>query len=304
VPELKASYARPKEDYRAAARLIAGSGHPDTVVLALGQCAPFVMKSLEYYFWRERSSVVVALAPELNRTDLNNRVFEALGGQNGDVWGAVFAACDPPDDFSHAENTDVRIVSLPGLSLIRSVEKGSPQPPFQQAVELLNWASVFQPDAAGSAELLGALSRGRLGENELPEPRAVLPTRSPGWSLGPGIRVSGSGREFVLQPAGLEINVTATAAVKPGTSYVLSFRWRGLGFSGEQRVSVATQRADGSWNAVFPNGGGYQCAPGPWRSGAFTFTIPPHTTTIQVWLRAKGAGTAYYGTPTLRQLLQ
>jgi mannosyltransferase len=299
VPELKASYARPKEDYRAAARLIAGSGHPDTVVLALGQCAPFVVRSLEYYFWREHSAVVVVRGLELD-----DRVFNALGRGNGDVWGAVFTACQPPDDVNRSPQGEFELTRFPGVVLAKEKSTTASRTAFQRAAALLHWGSAFEPELASSAALLTGLKSGRFSENLLPVPGALstLP-EALRWRPDPGTRVSQAGQTFVLRPDDRMVNVTISVTATPGEQYLLSFSYLNGALKGEQRVYVTANRADGSWADIFPNGGGYLCSPAAERkSGTFGFTVPPQATSITLWLRATGTGTASYDSPLLRRL--
>ncbi len=52
---------------------------------------------------------------------------------------------------------------------------------------------------------------------------------------------------------------------------------------------------------VYPQWDGYTCLPDrDWTSGALAFRVPPTTTSVVIWLRARGQGTAQFDNIELR----
>jgi hypothetical protein len=124
------------------------------------------------------------------------------------------------------------------------------------------------------------------------------------WTLLANTTLHADGHTFTLTPNGPETNVTLTTRrVKADKRYTIFFRYRNGGLDGEERVYVSAQSDDGRWLDTFPDGTGFPCARSiDWVQQGFAFTTPPSTTSLTIWLRASGDGSAQFDSVELRPL--
>jgi len=301
APALAAQYAMPKTDYRDATEHIIATGSPNAVVFAVGTCNYFILGPLDYYLWRRHSSIVV-----VDGGQLDDRVAARLRRGVGPVWDAVItgsgsSGCAVPVDLAHAPTAGLAVTSYDEVALlrIRTPHLGA----VAQAKALLRWGSAYQPQLLSSLDLLNVLSsRAGIGLNLLPPATTIRKGRER-WSVPSEARALSDGSGFELAPGGGSmVNVTLiTRHVTAGTHYLLSFSYHNSGLQGEQKVYVSALAPDGQWLNVFPNGAGYPCSPSadPTR-GSFAFTTPAGTTSLIIWLRATGSGTAVFQTVRLQ----
>jgi len=301
VPALAAQYAMPKTDYRAAAEHIMATSPPNSVIFAVGTCNPLILGPLDYYLWRRHSSIVV-----VDGGQLDDRVAARLRRGTGLVWDAIFTAsgasgCVAPIDLAHAPTTGLAVTPFGEVALLRA--RARRLDAVAQTKALLRWGSAYQPQVLSSLDLLNVLSsRARIGRNLLPPPTTIGTGRER-WSMPSEARALPDGSGFELGPGGGGmVNVTLTTRhVTAGRHYLLSFSYHNGGLQGEQKVYVSALSPGGQWLSVFPNGAGYSCSPAadPTR-GSFAFTAPAGTTSLIIWLRATGSGTAAFQTVRLQ----
>ncbi len=301
TPALAAQYAMPKTDYRDATEHIIATSSPDAVVFAVGTCNYFILGPLDYYLWLRHSSIVV-----LDGGQLDDRVAARLRRGAGPVWDAVItgsgsSGCAVPVDLAHATTAGLAVTSYDEIALLRT--RAWRLDAVAQAKALLRWGSAYQPQLLSSLDLLNVLSsRARIGPNLLPPPTTVGTGRDR-WSVPSDARALPDGSGFELSPGGGGmVNVTLTTRhVTAGTHYLLSFSYRNGSLQGEQKVYGSALSPGGQWLSVFPNGAGYSCSPAtdPTR-GSFAFTAPAGTTSLIIWLRATGSGSAIFQTVRLQ----
>jgi len=301
TPALAAQYAMPKTDYRDATEHIIATSSPDAVVFAVGTCNYFILGPLDYYLWRRHSSIVV-----MDGGQLDDRVVARLRRGVGPVWNAVItgpgsSGCAVPVDLAHAPTAGLAVTSYDEIALLRTRTRRLGV--VAQAKTLLRWGSAYQPQLLSSLDLLNVLSsRARIGPNLLPPPPTIRTGRER-WSVPSDARALPDGSGFELSPGGGGmVNVTLTTRhVTAGTHYLLSFSYHNGSLQGEQKVYVSALTPGGQWLGVFPNGAGYSCSPAtdPTR-GSFAFTAPAGTTSLIIWLRATGSGSAIFQTVRLQ----
>lgn len=153
MPFLALSYVQPKDDYRAAARLIARASQPGSVVVGLGGGADFAAISLQYYFWRDRAAITAVSGDQVD-----TRIAKQLGGHHHSVWGAVFIGDHRPY-FHYALPHGFQTVLFAGLTLIRNRLKGRSS--LAAAQELLHWGAQFDPQMQAGADLLRVVAHTR-----------------------------------------------------------------------------------------------------------------------------------------------
>ena len=298
VPDLVRSYGKGKGgDYRGVAEYVIASSPDDSVVIGMGGCGHFFVKGLPYYFWLRHSSITV-----LEGGQLDDKAAELLQRSKGIVWGAVFTACSPPDNWVQASKAGMEVFLFDGIVLFR--QQVPAQTGIEQAMTLLRWGSAFRPDLLSSLEFLEAVYGSRaLGDNLLSTPSEAAKR----WVFSSGSMVDPDESSFVLRPNGKpdgqEVNVIEFLAkedFRVGSTYVISFRFRNAALKGDQRVYVSAHGVS-TWLNIFPSGGGYLCpSTQTWATGAFAFTVSANTTALQVWLRATGDGVAEFKDVVLR----
>jgi len=287
IPSLALSYLQPKDDYRAAARLIARASNPGSVVLGIGGGADFAAISLQYYFWRDRAAITAVSGDQVDA-----RVAKHLGGQHRSVWGAVFIGDHRPY-FQHALPQGFQTLRFAGLTIIRNNLQSRSS--LAAAQELLHWGARFDPQMQAGADLLRVLgSHSRLGADLLSPVRGASTVAHDGrWWLTPGSRISADGRGFALTPSGTTNVVQSTGRVATGRTYLVSFTYRNLDLHGEQRVFVVADGPHRQPLAVYPTGAGYLCSPGrDWTRALFAVRGPSGVSRVSLWLRATGTGSA------------
>ncbi|HEU5329040.1 MAG TPA: glycosyltransferase family 39 protein [Thermomicrobiales bacterium] len=143
-----------------------------------------------------------------------------------------------------------------------------------------------------------------LGANLLPPLAADTGQGLNTWQLAGQSSLIENGSAFRVAPTGQTVDVRLTTQqVRPGHYYLLEFSSRNADLSGEQRVYVSTHNSAGAWLDIFPTGAGYLCPKGAnWANGRFAFLVPPETTSLTVWLRGIGTGTADFSGVELREL--
>jgi 4-amino-4-deoxy-L-arabinose transferase-like glycosyltransferase len=297
LPVLTQSYQTPKDDYRDAAAYIIARSPPGAVVIAMGNCNLFIVQSLGYYLWQRHSSIAV-----IDGTRVDDRAAMGLQRSKGPLWGAIFTHCFPPNSLDRLSTAGLAVTQFVGIALVR--QRVPAVTATAQARALLRWGSPHQPQLLATLDLLDVLRhKAGLGANLLPAPggTGAVPLAER-WVLTRGATLSPDHHSFTLTPAGAMVNVTATTRrIRPGTRYVLSFRYRSAGLHGEQRVYVVALAASGQWLDVFPDGAGYRCVPAAdWTRGLFAFTAPAGTRSLTVWLRATGRGAAGFTQVALR----
>jgi 4-amino-4-deoxy-L-arabinose transferase-like glycosyltransferase len=295
LPGLAVVYAHPKDDYRGVAAHLIAVSSPEAVVLAIGHHSEFIIWGLDFYLWRQRSPIAV-----FDAARLDDRVVRRLQISRGEVWAAVFHG--PPTEVPTA---GLSLARFTGIGLIRP--NGSSVEPMRDAEALLTWARRLHPSLAGSADILHALSTGlNLGPSMLPPAgTAIAPSTGrvrESWTLPARAEIVGAVFRLL---SGSRVDVTfETARIEPGSSYVISFRYRTPDRRGRPRVYVSTHHEDGDWLEIFPTGAGYPCALSvEWTYGAYGFTVPSEARSLVVWLRAEG-GLAEFRDVELRPVIR
>jgi hypothetical protein len=303
-PALAQSYAMPKDDYRGAAAQIAATSPADSVVLTLNMGSTiFATESLDYYFWLRRWPIRV-----VDGAKLDYQTALGLAQGRGVVWAADFS---PGEEQSAGLSAAGLIaVSFGHFNLVRP----PPAPPLDQARRLLQWGSARDPRLLTSLAWLTAVASPSTGGANLLSPATVLappgvgPRDGPAgfdrWGLDPGAALRPGGEGFRLTTQEQEVNVTLTTGqLQAGRAYAVFFRYRNPDLQGAQRVYISALAADQRWLDVFPDGLGYACpAAGDWARQGFAFTVPAATTTVILWLRVTGRGSAEFADVELRPL--
>jgi 4-amino-4-deoxy-L-arabinose transferase-like glycosyltransferase len=302
-PALALSYSVPKDDFRGAARLIDTSSPPGSIVLAMHMGdTTFEVESLQYYFNLLHSEVSVVAASKLDLQSAS-RVVQGHGA----VWAADFAPQAAPEYLA----AGMKATSFGSFSVVSLDAAGSGM--LDQAQRLLQWGETSEPRLHTSLALLDAVAHNSFGDNLLPGAEALAPTGqqplnpagvAERWMQPSGAMLVAQLNGFHLTPSGQEVNVTLTTRLlKPGRSYVLLFRYRNWGFTGEHRVFVSAHDAILGWLDTFPDAFGFPCdASTEWIQQGFAFTAPPGTTSAIVWLRANGRDAADFADVELRPL--
>lgn len=296
LPADAAAYTRAKgSDYRGAvdAMLEADPGHP--MVLVVGENPDWTVSGLDYYSWVRGSRLAVRDALKLNEDDVKG----LEGGTS--VWGAVLNAPDLPSPPTE----DIAASLFADIWLLRPV--AAQAAPIDQARSILSWGASFEPEVTATLQLIEVLQGHSTPGPEL-LPSAIASQREGstpslgGWILQPGTSVSADGGAFVLEPGGQSINVYLTGLVlQPRGQYILSFSCGSSELVGTASVFAVVDGPEGQ--TAFPDGAGYQCRGSPQPDqGVFAFTAPDSATSVTVWLRAAGSGTAGFERVSLRSL--
>jgi 4-amino-4-deoxy-L-arabinose transferase-like glycosyltransferase len=300
LPRLAREYNVPKDDYRAAAAHIARSRAPDATVITVGPFSNWATIGLDYYLTGTSTSARV-----LDATRVDDRFVEKLRRTHGPVWAAVFHG--PPGGVSEE---GLQVHRFNGITIARPTESGlDSRDPIASASALLHWAGTFHVPQRVSWSVFNALAiTDGTRDNLLPSPTqdsgkatGVVKDR---WTLWPGSSLAG--QAIRLEPRGSLVNaIFSTARLKPGETYVIRFFYRNPDLKGTQQVYVSSHDDGGRWLDIFPTGEGYPCERATeWKSGAFGFSPPPHTTGSVVWLRASGTGSAEFKGVELNELKQ
>lgn len=294
-PAITRAYGTPKgEDNRGAVEAILAVSPPGSSVVALGQNRAWMLLTIGYYLWRERSPIPIFDATQPG--DLGLTRFQGPG----DLWGIALDDWNEVPVEPPPQGTSLRVH---GLTLIRLPDDGSTQ--LARLDRLLDWAAVFDPDVADSRRLIALLDQPvSNGGNLLPAPSSGVPAGSETkgrWVLDPGSVVDPDGRGFVVNPTNGEANVTFSteAGLIPGR-YALTFSCSGAAGSTPtvyvSEGTVATLGSSQASVAVYPTGAGYHCSAGGrdrWIAGGFLFTLASPGITITIWLRNSGSDAAF-----------
>jgi hypothetical protein len=220
---------------------------------------------------------------------------QRLAGR-GEAWGLLYGEATD-EEAAAAREAGFEMLRVYGLTILRPV--GATRTGVEQAAALLDWRSSAGTDGPLRMSRLAvqAASGGEVGENLLPPPTQA------GWELGAGAEVSPDGQGFTMRPENREPNaIFALEPVRPDSAYLLTFRCRNGALRGAQRV-FATAHSEDEWRDVFPSGLGFLCP----RSAegteqGFAFTMPDRSSTLKVWLRATGTGSAEFSNVRLREI--
>jgi hypothetical protein len=297
-PALARSYSRPKQDFREAARLVASGSVPGSVVLCFGMGEDmYIPESLQYYLDIYGSP---QRAVDGRTLDLVSALRIADGGQ---AWGLLYGEATP-EEGAAARAAGFEAVRVFGLTVLRPV--GVTRSGAEQAAAMLDWRSGAGADgdlAMSRAALTAASAGVDLGENLLPPPTRWAGAGEGGWELGVGAEVSPGGQGFTMRPENRESNIIfALEGARPGSEYLLTLRCRNADLRGAQRV-FATAHSGQDWTGVFPSGLGFFCPRSvEWTEQGFAFALPDGSTTLKVWLRATGAGSAEFSYVQLREI--
>jgi 4-amino-4-deoxy-L-arabinose transferase-like glycosyltransferase len=307
VPGLGRVYAARKDDYRGVADYVIANSTGDSMVIAMGGCATYVVKSIPYYFRIRHSSILV-----IDGALLDDRALAALQqSKAGTVWGLVFSHCNPADNEEPIKEAmsaqgEIEVVSFPGLELVR--QSTPSKIGTEQALAVLNLGMGLSPTLGASIRLVTAFSgTQRIGDDVLIDPPSTDATRAQTlWNIPPNVALSRDRQSFVFQLN--EVEDTATRQITgtdvvPGATYLMSFEYRNTDFEGAQKIYVSTHNLEGVWTATFPDGAGYTAKnTEEWTRGMFALTVPQDTVMIQVWLRGNGVGVVEFRSVTLRLL--
>jgi hypothetical protein len=291
------SYSWPKQDFREAARLVASQSSPGSVVLCFGMRDDmYVPEGLQYYL-----DMYGAALKAVDGRTLDYASARTIAG-GGETWGLLYGEATTEDEAA-ARGAGFEVVRVFGLAVLRPV--GPTRTFVEHATALLDWRSGAGKD--GSLEMsrlaVRAASGADLGENLLPPPAPPAGAGDGGWELGAGIEVSPDGQGFTMRPENREPNAIFTLeSVRPGSEYLLTFRCRNGELRGGQRV-YATAHAGENWLATYPGGLGFLCPrSAEWTEQGFAFAVPDNSSTLRVWLRASGTGTAEFSDVRLREI--
>jgi 4-amino-4-deoxy-L-arabinose transferase-like glycosyltransferase len=291
------SYAWPKQDFREAARLVASQSSPGSVVLCFGMRDDmYIPEGLQYYL-----DMYGAPQKAVDGRTLDYASARRIA-DGGEVWGLLYGEA-PAEDEVAAREAGYEVVRVVGLTVLRPVEAG--QTAVDRATALLDWRSRAGKD--GSLEMsrlaVRAASGSGLGENLLQQPTQLGGTGDGGWELAPGIEMSPDGQVFTMRPENREPNAIFTLEnVRPGSEYLLTFRCRNSELRGAQLV-FATAHSGSNWTGVFPGGLGFRCVGSEEQAEqGFAFVMPDNSTTLKVWLRATGTGSAEFSDVQLREI--
>ncbi len=309
LPPLIEQYARPKAEFREAARYTIDSSPPGSVVMVIGAVntrllPPFVRETVEYYyqFWGAPIRVI-------DGTRLDRATLQRIDGENADLWLALFT--DPhPADIESAAVDKLEVHKFNSITMVRV------QPPRVSAEEqariLLRWGTSIYPALTSTRLLFDSdFERSAFGDNVLPPadhvvtgPVAIPPVLKDTWIPGPGSALNASDNSFTLAPGGGTAMVMLyTSQVEAGEIYVLSFRCGNDLPAGEARVYVDTYDTAGTYMETLPEGYGYLCTPGAGTTRQATaFRATNGTSTLRVRLVATGTGVARFGDLELRPL--
>lgn len=294
IPAAAQAYTRAKgSDYRGAVDVMLADDPARPVVLVVGDNPDWTVDGLDYYAWARGSRLAVIDALKLNAGSITT--LEAATS----VWAAALATpgvTDPTSSGLQATAfTDIWIVR-PGA--------GSAGP-IATVRSILEWAGTFEPRLAATAKLLDYLrGAGTLGPELLPPPAMSQPQdQAPPlerWILQPGASLSAETGGFDLEPAGGSVNVyLTTTTLAAGRPYVLAFSCQASGLRGSANVFVVAGGPSGQ--EAFPDGAGYACLGSTQPDeGVVAFTMPDDATSVTLWLRATGTGSATYAQVSLR----
>jgi 4-amino-4-deoxy-L-arabinose transferase-like glycosyltransferase len=311
IPALADSYARPKDDYRGAAELIASSSPPDTVVIAMGmKSIEYFSKSLQYYLDLMHSPIIAEDAPLLDY-----KAASRLANGKSAAWGLVYQGLSA-DDAKRAADDGLDVIPLVGMALLRPHSPGLT--PVEQAQALLRWGSASDPALLTSSRLLDAVSgKATLGPNLLPPLlHAAIPTDvtlidtisgqtalTGTWALWSASARLPNSDGLALSANENEGNITITInSAQPGKTYLFTFRSRNGALNGAQRLFVSAHNGY-AWLNTFPAGQGFLCdSSADWTSNGFAFTVPQNSAVVTVWLRVTGRGTADFEDVEMKEI--
>jgi hypothetical protein len=277
------------EDNRGAVAAIIAASPPESSVIALGRNRAWLMETIAYYLWQQRSEIDVYDGDRLGDQGLTQVQ------QGGDLWGIVLAdwnqlPAEPPPGGTY--------LHVHGLNLVHLPADGSWQ--IDRLDRLAEWAQGFDTELSETRSLIELVAdRSSSTGNLLPPPDRNVRDGSADsdsrWVIGPEGGVDAGGTRFVFGPATADTNITfSTDAPVAAGRYAVTFRCRGTSGS-EPRVyvtegSVADLTSSDAARQVYPDGAGYRCpTDGRWTIGAFMFTPSSPSRGITVWLRNTGS---------------
>jgi hypothetical protein len=294
VPALAASYASPKDDYRAAAEHIAAASPPGSFVLALGTNSWWAADCMTYYMDQLHAGVRVIDSRRLNGENVAD-----LASASGDVWGVLaFPSSDETRSLGGSSQASSEFVDVTGdVHVVRPNAGGVSA--IEQATALLEWdVSQRQADLSSALNLL-RLESGRADAG----PDLVGPPSDSGWSFTG--RVAAGGDVIQMSPSDAEPEQVATFSKRldPGADLIVRFRCRSLSLAGWQGIYASALDASGNQLTTAPEGGVLFCPNrSTWQESFFAFTTPTGTASVQIFLHVHGVGVAQFGVPELRLL--
>jgi 4-amino-4-deoxy-L-arabinose transferase-like glycosyltransferase len=294
LPALASSYGTPKDDWRGAAEHIAANSSPDSVVISVGNYSDWAVLCLGYYFQQLHAPIRVIDALQMTSNDV------AVLKQNaGMTWGVV----------NHPSADQLRLIASSGdeitafvdvtrlIYVVRSTVPGLSM--LDQARRLLRWETPLAPSLSAQAGMLDLdAGEGSLGANLVPPPG---PTAENGWVYGPG--VSASGGTLLLRPNGEQINgAFNVSGLGGGDNVLVLFDDLAQGFHGSLAVYAAALDGHGRQIGAFPSAG-FSCPVSQdWTRSYFAFQLPAGTSTLVLFFRGSGTGTAAFRSIQLSKL--
>jgi hypothetical protein len=292
LPALAASYQAPKDDWKGAAQHIAAASPAGAVVLAVGDYSDWSVICLDYYFKRFHDPITV-----IDAKLVDSGVAAQLAATNMAIWGVVvYPSAEQAAllDQRGSEQTD--FVDVTGhVHVVHATDQT--QSVLEQARTLLHWEATVQPQSDAVAKLLDLYTgNARLGPDLLPQ----APT---GWTLQAGVGAQSGTVSFTTTKTAAQLTATASAAIEPGQTYVVSFDCYNAALAGDQTVFLSALDRQGNTLSVFPSAGGYLCAKSvEWSRSYFAFTAPPSSSLATLLLRTGGSGTAEFTNVALSRI--